>query len=665
MVEDSSTVELSISTSSSKSTSTSTSDSTSSSTSTSTSSSTSSYDKHYDIFNSVQDFVVDFYLSRTETGTRLDVEETFTMAFPNYDSQHGPVRIIPITNQNGKNLTVENKSRIDLNVLMDGTSFPIAKTSVGKNSITYYIGRSSSYLHGSHDFTLKYHFVNVITNDGYISTSTKTKTSSSDTGTYVNIQELYWDANGTGWDQTFNKVTARLHITDTDALASILSSRTSCYVGTYGESGSDRCTIAKTSDGYTFEAEKLDRYEGLTFAVDFPADTYTVPGPVDNYGPLFLASTVSLVLAVITALFVRNLRKTTEKRKFFKGLFAKPEYEPPKDLTVAEGERLLMHGVQKSYVATLLELAVAGKIRIVKGEPTGILKKTTWQVEVLSSDFTLPQYTVLQLLNGGHSVDAGSKISIKRHTATTSTETLARSYGNRAAKMLTDKGLFEEDPNADPNYAILIMVVIFMLVAGGTLLTFINSAFKDMLNESYSHAILGYEAQIFTNAFAIVAALIIIITIYINTKFSRYTKEGLRAEKELEGLKLYIKMAEADRLKFLQSVQGADTSEQGIVKLYEKLLPWAALFGEEKSWLSELNKYYVNLEYAPQWCGSPDLLSAAVFSSVAHSVSSSVASVSTYASGGSGGGSWSSSGGGGGGGGFSGGGGGGGGGGRW
>ena len=127
-------------------------------------------------------------------------------------------------------------------------------------------------------------------------------------------------------------------------------------------------------------------------------------------------------------------------------------------------------------------------------------------------------------------------------------------------------------------------------------------------------------------------------------------------------------MAEADRLKFLQSVEGADASNVGIVKLYEKLLPWASLFGAEESWVKELAKYY-EIGDIPE-AVSIDVLNGIIASNIAYDVSRAVAASTNYREPSSSGGSWSSSssGGGGfssGGGGFSGGGGGGGGGGGW
>ena len=84
----------------------------------------------------------------------------------------------------------------------------------------------------------------------------------------------------------------------------------------------------------------------------------------------------------------------------------------------------------------------------------------------------------------------------------------------------------------------------------------------------------------------------------------------------MDGLKLYIEMAEAERLKFLQSVKNVDTSNEGIVKLYEKLLPYAAIFGLEKSWMKELEKYYALSDVAePDWY-SADFHSIGAFTAI-------------------------------------------------
>ncbi|HOW01196.1 MAG TPA: DUF2207 domain-containing protein, partial [Rhodoglobus sp.] len=128
----------------------------------------------------------------------------------------------------------------------------------------------------------------------------------------------------------------------------------------------------------------------------------------------------------------------------------------------------------------------------------------------------------------------------------------------------------------------------------------------------------------------------------------------------LKGLELYIRLAEADRLKMLQSPTGAEreaisTSDpRQIIDVYEKLLPYAVLFSLEKQWAQELGKYYT--EQSPDWYSGTGAFNAAVFASSISSMSTTAASSysgssSSSSSGGSGGGGSSGGGGGGGGGG--------------
>lgn len=608
-------------------------------------------------YDNIEDFTVDFTLSKDEEyGTRLDVEEKFTMIFPETNSQHGPVRYLFYTNQKGKNLISETGGKLDLQVLMDGSTFPIADTTSGvkgedKYNI-YYLGRASSYLHGEHTFTLKYHYVNVMLDSS-------------------SLQELYLNANGTGWDQTFSKLTANLHIADPEALAAVMSSQTSCYVGKYGAQNtngniSSRCEVTELVDGVRFETEDLAYGEGLTFAVDFQPNTYATLEPKNDYAPLLIGGGTCLAYLVVAVLMIRScIKKVGGKRKIYKDTFIKPEYEPTRGLTVAEGENLLMKKAKKSYVATLLELAVTKKVQIIKGEPTKVLKKDTWKVKVLSTDLTEPQTDMLKLLAGKHSVSAGEEIEIKKRTATAYMASVARSYSSSAVRMLNIKGLTEKTSRTISGVGVVVLISFCLLVTIGAWAAELPIGLIMVYTESHFGTMVGLPIilTILPVVFVAIWAIGTICSILKN-KYAFYTKEGLRAERELEGLKLYIKMAEADRLKFLQSVKGADASTEGIVKIYEKTLPWAVLFGQEESWLRELGKYYQTIG-DPEWCSDVSMLDVAMFHAMTTSITSSVASISSYSSGSSGSGGGSSGSFGGGGGGFSGGGSGGGGGGRW
>ena len=110
----------------------------------------------------------------------------------------------------------------------------------------------------------------------------------------------------------------------------------------------------------------------------------------------------------------------------------------------------------------------------------------------------------------------------------------------------------------------------------------------------------------------------------------------------------------------LQSPQGAERTPvsaddpREVLKLNEKVLPYAVLFGLEKEWAQELSRYYVDA--SPDWYSGSGAFNAAIFatsiSSISASASSSMSGSSSSSGGSGGGGSSGGGGGGGGGGGF-------------
>lgn len=150
-----------------------------------------------------------------------------------------------------------------------------------------------------------------------------------------------------------------------------------------------------------------------------------------------------------------------------------------------------------------------------------------------------------------------------------------------------------------------------------------------------------------------------LVTFVLSITLHPLTDKGLTLVRYLKGLEMYIKLAEADRIKTLQSPKGAErvgdmADEAKLIKFYERLLPYAVLFGVEKQWNKELGRHYENMKQQPDWyIGSSSIYSAAAFSTAISSfkTSASYTSSSGSSSGGSGGGGFSGGGGGGGGGG--------------
>lgn len=616
-----------------------------------------------------KDFSAAYYLWRDEDGTsRMRVVEELTAVFPSHGQNHGITRVIPFTNKNGQNLTMASDKTLWIDVERNGIEEPVNKVEIGDGYFEVYIGDADKYVTGEQTYTLIYDFENVITDYSHFEQGARA------------WQELYWDANGNDWSQRFEQVTARVYLDE--AIANELDGQRACYVGSYGEKGEDRCKITEFTDeidlgdglksmgGIEFSAKNLRSRETLTFVLGFNPSTFAIPPKHFDYR-LVAATILALVSgAGLIFLMIKCYTATARKRHYYKGLFVKPEYTPLPDVTVAEmSENYIGKGQRgDSRVATLLDMAVHHKIEMVKSEKDALLgkkKKTRWIIRIKTDTMNIQQATVLKILAGDNTpLKVGQEITVKAHSATTTLTKLEEKFKESVTNNLVKKGFMLDSKKKDStkkvrNWSnILVACDSIWFIAGIFAATFL---FADI--PSYI-TLLGEEVlpiiYIAILATIFIAGIIVVIK---TSSFFTHTEKGLEASKYLEGLKMYMEMAEADRLKMLQSVKGADTTHTGIVKLYEKLLPYAVLFKLEESWLKELSHYYEFDDVSsPAWYIGIGAFSAHDFSTAMLAASSSMSSSISYSttSNSSSGGSGFSGGGG-----FAGGGGGGGGGGGW
>lgn len=597
--------------------------------------------------------VFDYYLEKTDTGTKLKVKETYEAVFSATSSSHGPTRTIPFSNQEGKNITIDD---LKITATRNGQAEPIAKIEKADGYYKVNIGSASRTIQGRQTYVLEYEFKNVITEydqSGKLTTDNAVS------------QELYWDTNGTGWPNEFNSVTANVHF------AGDYPAKTPayCYTGSQNSNGKN-CTVEKTKDGFTFKTtKKLGRYENLTFDIEFPAGTFKVP--INQNYTLVIATIVIGVLGVF-AIFLdcQKYNKYAKlKRAFAKNLLTAPQYTPPKDATVAEAGLIWLGDSKPTQTATLLELATSHKIQLISEKAASkILKneKTIWKVKLLERDgLTKPQEDILKILNGSEALPGnGEVIDIKKQTATSKLASLASDYQKDTRTLLKSKKLLEDSANVTTGSAKtskeggLAGFCFALQFIGACALTYFLIEGTSFL--SYGR-VLGRDVLPFVIWGIVILTLIIYA--YINSLCSKYlsrTEKGLELSNYLDGLELYISMAEKERLEFNQSAKSAPKDDEGLVRLYEKLLPYACIFGLEETWLKEIQKYYENLNYSPDWYYGNDILTYSMFRNMMSTTASTISSNTAWSN------SSSSSGfSGGGGGGFSGGGGGGGGGGSW
>ena len=453
-------------------------------------------------------------------------------------------------------------------------------------------------------------------------------------------------------------MTARLHFANMD----VWTGDSWCYVGSYGESGQDRCTITQLDDGVEFRAEELTRYETLTFDVEIRPGSFVRQAIPDNYAYVVIAVVLGAICFIWILYAAIKYVKIGEKRNYYKGFFVKPEYQPSGEYSLPEMAEIYLGKKKDAKVAMLLELVVRRKIELVKGE------KKKWSIRVKNLEGVGEEYMdLLAILNGGTRPAEGDEIEVKSRAASNRLITLKKSMEAKIVgdlkgdKLVENKYHFGSSGGHGATNAIMISIITIPVVAMLGLV--VLSMLDDVMGLSDSlRWNMVFERQFFPTAFAMIAVTVVVWAFLSEgtQKYAGHTLKGLEASRYMDGLKLYIEMAEADRLKMLQSVKGADTSAEGIVKLYEKLLPYAAVFGLEESWMSEMKKYCEVKEIE-----EPDYLmtglaaseiargfsQAATYATVSTTMSSSGGGSSSGFSGGGGGGF---SGGGGGGGGFSG-----------
>lgn len=528
------------------------------------------------------DFTADYYLSKDEDGvSHLRVVENLTAEFPKYAQNKGICRQIPYTNQAEKNTVLAKLDSGDITVLRNGAAEPIY--SIEKYNGHYEVCTGTDeYVMGTQVYTLEYEFDRVVMDFG-------------------DYQELYWDTNGNGWSQPFWNLTARVHFEGTE---DDFTGESWCYVGSYGEKGQGRCVITEIKDGVEFGLSSDDdiiaRGENLTFDVKLKSGAFVVPEPENDYTLIWIMSALVVVCGLGVALALKKYLGSREKEKYYKSRFVKPEYQPDKSYSVAEMAEIYIGTKKDAKVAVLLDMIVKGNISMVKKE-SKIFGGKVWEIIVNDAEnLRKEELIVLTILNGGAEPETGSRIGIRVRTADARLVRLGNKYDSTILDDLRKDKLVESGYQiGEKNRAKTTTASLLTFIVMWPLLAMVLMVMAEGFDDVFEAMGLGMgKILVGQEAFWPVVIGVILLTMILRhclkkktEKYVYHTLAGLDASRYMDGLKLYIRMAEAERMKLLQSVKGADVSPEGIVKLYEKLLPYAAVFGLEESWMKEMAQY--------------------------------------------------------------------------
>lgn len=563
---------------------------------------------------SFSSMTVDYTLTRADDGTsRLRVVETLVAQFPDADQNHGIRRQIPDA-YNGQPL------RPELISVTDGDGAPRPSEVEDEDGVFSVVSRSDAYLRGTQTFVITYTLENV---------------------TWVFADsglEFYWDVNGVDWGQPFERVTARLHLDA--ALAASLTGSMSCYQGVQ-DAHTSCASISSAPDAagsaggvvVTAVADGVQPHQTLTMAVGFAEGTFVTFDSGYLASPFGWGQLGAGLLAVgAGVLGLRARRRELADEPGRPTIIA--EYDPPKIVDALESAVLLGQS-SKAIPAEVLEQAVRGSIRILESDGRG------WGKPALIAelvDRSKADGDGMMLLDGLFPGGApGAQYRFGKQD--TRFSRVAQKILAAAETELTARGLRRPVPLRARWLPILLAVV-----GAGLALGLGFAAIGAYVHPAVPWTVIGIS----------VAIAVVVIGLCSRKPL---TALGAETRDHLRGLEEFIRWAEADRIRMLQSPAGAERVAVDVndprqkLDLYEKLLPYAVVFGQEKQWSAELAVLYTAVGAAgPYWYYGTGAFDASSFSAGIGSLSSAAMS-SSSTSGGSGGGGSAGGGGGGGGGG--------------
>ncbi|WP_179150781.1 DUF2207 domain-containing protein [Leifsonia sp. NCR5] len=571
-------------------------------------------------------FDADYTLTRdANKDSTLTTIETLVAEFPSFDQNHGIVRAIPLSNQH-TDLRLDVRSVTDA----DGTAIPFTRDDQdGFARLT--IGSADAYVHGRQTYVITY-------------TQRFVVRPFADT----HDDEFYWDVNGTGWDQPFGKVSARLHLDS--ALTSALTRQQSCYVGEQGSTAPCTISSAPAPDGTVISVSQatVPPRQNVTIAVGFRPGTFAPPPDARDAFPFAVLPWILLAIAALIvagALVARSvLWRTTRGR----GIIV-PQYTPPPGVFPALAATLLKRE-DRALPAQLVGFAVNRVAAII--DHSDASQSRPFGLRLLADPATVRDDAERDILTRVFGAAEPGNEEVLDPQNQVLGDRLA-GLGGALNTVVAQRGLRARPKSRLPllfRLGIVLILIAWIVV------------FAWSTTQNATTAVLGWGFA------GVIVATIAVFPL--SAVPNLLTEKGVELRDYLLGLRDYLALAEADRFRVLQSPEGAERVDArdgtAVVKLNEKLLPYAIVWGVEKEWMRELAHSYEVTATQPEWMpgsANPALLplQVAAFSSLYHGTPfATTPPVSSYS--GSGGSSFT---GGASGGGFSGGGGGGGGGGGW
>lgn len=353
--------------------------------------------------------------------------------------------------------------------------------------------------------------------------------------------EFYWNVTGNEWKIPVGLVKSIIILPDSSTI-----NKTACYTGAYGSTETN-CENSSLNNTASFLAVNLNPYENLTTAVSFPKGIIAVVEPKEDK-PNVLTVLIVLIIIILYYLF---LPFYIIYRWFKYGRDPKTNpnipslYDPPKNqlgqfLKPAEvGTLVDEHANERDISATIIDLAIRGFLKIKQEEKD---KYSFIKVKEFETDSSLKDFEKDTLAGIFKLGDKTTTKALENNFYTTASKVKEKLYRN-----LILGGFFETSPQSTrQKYYLLGSVALF--------------------------------------TFNIFLALVCFL---LGRHMPQKTPFGAQANIIALGLK-----------KFLSSQERQLEFQSKNWFFFEKLLPYAIVFGVEKIWAERFKDLNIT---PPNW----------------------------------------------------------------
>ncbi len=491
-------------------------------------------------------------------------------------THHGIYRDIPVsyaTGSGNKSIGITDVSITDAK----GVSYKFATTRSGRN-LRFRIGDPNAFVSGATTYIISY-------------------TVSRAVGYFDSFDEWYWNVTGLDWTVPVQEASAvvllpkqlskdQLHIY---CYEGFLGSTQTCATDVTYEKGLTNSVSFKSNSAYA-------PGQGLTIAVGFPKGIVRQPTRTESIIAFAKDNwIVALPVIVFFGMFTLWYYKGRDPKG--RGTIV-PEYDSPDNLTPLEQYAVLHERVSNDAVsAEIIYLATKGYIKITKLDEKGLIfSHTDYELDKLKEGDDLPDFEKA-LLNGVF--ETGHKVKLSDLKNTFYKNLPAIKKGTIASVIA--KKYFPNDPSTIRN----------LYIGGGVAFVFVVTYFGALLTT------VGVVSVLLSGAIVVLFGLVM----------PKVTKEGAITREKIQGLKLYMDVAEKDRINFHNAPEKNPA-------LFEKLLPFAMVLGVEKAWAKQFEGIYTQ---GPSWYSDPSghAFSPIFFVNDMHSFSAGAAATLASAPGGS------------------------------